>query len=101
MRISFINGFLFYNGTIIVNIRIYNNKKGGKDSNMNDNILTIKDTAKYLKMGTSTIYKLILRGDLPAIKVGSKWRIRKNRLDQWIEEKENCNRRHESLVLKL
>lgn len=68
---------------------------------MNDNILTIKDTAEYLKMGTSTIYKLILRGELPATKVANRWRIRKRRLNQWIEEKENCNTRNESLVLRL
>lgn len=68
---------------------------------MKENILTIKDTAAYLKMGKSTIYKLILRGDLPAAKVANKWRIRKSRLDKWIVEKEYANNRHQILALQL
>ena len=58
---------------------------------MNENILTIKDTAEYLKMSNSTIYKLIMEGNLPAAKVANKWRIRKSKLDQWIDEREYLN----------
>ncbi|MFC1557936.1 helix-turn-helix domain-containing protein [candidate division KSB1 bacterium] len=68
---------------------------------MNENILTIRDTADYLKMSSATIYKLILTGDLPAAKVGNKWRIRRTRLEEWMDEKENCNYGSEALVLEL
>ena len=67
---------------------------------MNENILTIKETAEYLKMSNSTIYKLIMEGNLPAAKVANKWRIRKSKLDQWIDEREYLNNEHETMALQ-
>ena len=37
--------------------------------------LTMKEAAEYLKMGRSTIYKLLREGNLPAHKVGREWRF--------------------------
>jgi excisionase family DNA binding protein len=34
----------------------------------------MKEAAEYLKMGRSTIYKLLREGNLPAHKVGREWR---------------------------
>ena len=68
---------------------------------MCENILTIKETAQYLRMSTSTVYKLILGANLPATKVANKWRIRKSRLDEWIDEKEYCNNKFETSTLAL
>lgn len=67
---------------------------------MNEKILTIKETAYYLKVSPSTIYKLIFDRNLPATKVSNKWRIRKSKLEKWIDELEyNNNKFNESQVL--
>ena len=68
---------------------------------MDEKILTIKETAKYLRMSASTIYKLILEGNLPATKVANKWRIKKSKLDKWIDEKEYSNNKLETTTLQL
>ena len=47
-------------------------------------LMTIKDTANYLRMSTSTVYKLVEKGRIPAAKVGGAWRFRKDVLDDWL-----------------
>lgn len=51
-------------------------------------LLTIKQVADYLQMDTTTIYGWAQQGKLPAIKVGRNWRFRKEKLDQWLEQRE-------------
>ena len=40
-----------------------------------DDILTTKEVAEALKVGTSQIYKLVRSGNLKAFKEGKNWRI--------------------------
>lgn len=54
---------------------------------MNDQILTLKEVAKYLKLADKTAYKLAAEGKLPGFKVGGSWRFKREDIDQWIEEK--------------
>ncbi|MFH1798786.1 MAG: helix-turn-helix domain-containing protein [Candidatus Omnitrophota bacterium] len=44
--------------------------------------------AGYLKMKDVTIYKHAQKGCIPAFKVGSKWRFKKETIDKWIEKQE-------------
>jgi excisionase family DNA binding protein len=56
------------------------------DSNaMNDEILTIKHVAVYLKVNEWTIYRLSASGRIPAFKVGNSWRFKQNpnRIEIW------------------
>ncbi|MFN2475209.1 MAG: response regulator [Chthoniobacterales bacterium] len=46
------------------------------------NLLTVKETAKYLRIPLPTVYYLVQRGQLPAIQIGGRWRIKKNALDK-------------------
>src|SRR5437879_951490 len=46
------------------------------------NILTVKETAKYLRIPLPTAYYLVQRGKLPAIQIGGRWRIKKSSLDK-------------------
>ena len=41
-----------------------------------DTLLTIRQVAKYLHVVQLTVYRMIKRGDLKAIKVGRVWRVR-------------------------
>jgi|LSQX01.2.fsa_nt_gb excisionase family DNA binding protein len=47
-------------------------------------ILTVVETATYLKIPVSSVYKLAQEGRIPAQKVGRHWRFSRMTLDQWI-----------------
>ena len=46
------------------------------------NLLTVKETAEYLRIPIPTVYYLLQRGKLPAIQIGARWRIKKSSLDR-------------------
>ena len=45
-------------------------------------LLTVKETADYLRIPIPTIYYLVQRGKIPAIQIGGRWRIKKSPLDR-------------------
>jgi excisionase family DNA binding protein len=56
-----------------------------------DQILTVKELAKYLKLTEVTIYKYVKEGNIPAHRVGSRWRFDKDKIDEWLRRKEEGN----------
>ena len=48
-------------------------------------ILTAKEVAEYLKINERTIYKLAQTGQIPTIKIAHQWRFRKSMLDSWLD----------------
>jgi excisionase family DNA binding protein len=54
----------------------------------NDDILTIKELAEYLKIAEKTAYRFASEGKVPGFKVGTAWRFRKSEIDSWIAEQE-------------
>lgn len=54
---------------------------------MNDQILTLKEVAAYLKLAEKTAYKLAAEGKLPGFKVGGSWRFKRDDINHWIEKK--------------
>src|SRR5246127_1677392 len=46
------------------------------------NLLTVKETAEYLRIPIPTVYYLVQRGKIPAIQIGGRWRIKKSTLDR-------------------
>ena len=60
------------------------NDKQGK-LNM-DKWLTLEQIAEYLQMSTSSIYKMVQAGKIPAYKVGRQWRFKKKEIDRWVEK---------------
>jgi len=50
-----------------------------------DDIMTVEDVAKYLKMRPQTVYKWAQEGRLPGAKLGKEWRFRRRILDEWID----------------
>jgi excisionase family DNA binding protein len=48
-------------------------------------ILTLSQVADYLKVHKNTIYRLVMRRQLPAFKVGHDWRFDSNSLDRWLQ----------------
>ncbi|MCL5990935.1 MAG: helix-turn-helix domain-containing protein [Bacteroidetes bacterium] len=54
--------------------------------NETDEILTIEEVAKYLKLKPQTIYTWAQTGKIPAAKLGKEWRFSKRILEQWFFE---------------
>lgn len=53
---------------------------------MTDEILTLRDIAKYLKLADKTAYRLAAEGKLPGFKVGGSWRFKSEDIESWIRE---------------
>ncbi len=49
-------------------------------------IMTVNELAKYLRLHEQTVYKMAKEGRLPAYKVGSRWRFKKDTIDSWLRE---------------
>lgn len=52
---------------------------------MNDEIMTVREVAEYLKMNARTIYKLAREGKIPAVKFASQWRFKRSVINDWLE----------------
>ncbi|HEY2799370.1 MAG TPA: response regulator [Chthoniobacterales bacterium] len=52
--------------------------------------MTVKETAKYLRIPLPTVYYLVQRGQLPAIQIGGRWRIKKDALDKDVLKEERA-----------
>lgn len=49
---------------------------------MEDDIITIKEVADYLKLKEKTAYALVARGEIPGFKVGGSWRFRRDEIEK-------------------
>jgi excisionase family DNA binding protein len=47
-------------------------------------LMTIKELEHYLRFTRKTIYKLLNKGSIPAVKIGNKWRFDKELIDNWL-----------------
>ena len=48
--------------------------------------LTVEKAAEYMGIGRSLCYELLRRGEIPAIRLGSRWLIPKARLDEMLNQ---------------
>jgi PTS system nitrogen regulatory IIA component len=48
-----------------------------------EDIMTLEEVAKYLKLKPQTIYTWAQNGKIPAAKLGKEWRFRKSVVDKW------------------
>jgi excisionase family DNA binding protein len=57
--------------------------------NMSDSreVMNIREASQYLGVSPDTLYKYVGEQSIPAFKLGNRWRFKKSRLDQWMEEK--------------
>ena len=53
---------------------------------MEEDILTLEEVAKYLKLKPQTIYTWAQGGKIPAAKLGKEWRFRKSVIDRWFNQ---------------
>jgi excisionase family DNA binding protein len=52
-------------------------------------VMNIRQASQYLGVSPDTLYKYVNEQKIPAFKLGNRWRFKKSKLDQWMEEKSN------------
>jgi len=52
-------------------------------------VMNIRQASQYLGVSPDTLYKYVGEQKIPAFKLGNRWRFKKSKLDQWMEEKSN------------
>ena len=50
-------------------------------------VLDIRQAADYLGISTDTLYAYAAKGEVPAFKLGNRWRFRRLRLNEWMDKK--------------
>jgi excisionase family DNA binding protein len=58
-----------------------------------EEIMTAKEVADYLKLHTLTVHRYAREGKIPAFKIGMDWRFHKEYIEKWIREKLAYNHR--------
>ena len=54
-------------------------------------MMTLEEVAGYLRLHTSTIYRLARAGIIPGVKIGGQWRFAQKRVDEWLAEQERAS----------
>ena len=54
---------------------------------MSDDILTIEEVAKYLRVSERTVYDWAQKGEIPAGKIGTAWRFKKSEIEKWVNDR--------------
>ena len=47
-------------------------------------LMTLPELAQYLRFTRKTVYRLLKKGSIPAIRIGRKWRFDKDSIDEWL-----------------
>jgi PTS system nitrogen regulatory IIA component len=50
-------------------------------------ILTIEEVAKYLRVSERTVYDWAQKGEIPAGKIGTVWRFKREEIERWVNER--------------
>jgi excisionase family DNA binding protein len=49
-------------------------------------IFTIEQAARYLQLDADIVLRKVKAGEIPAAQIDGKWRLRRARLDNWLDE---------------
>lgn len=48
-------------------------------------LMTVAEVASYLRVTERTVYRLLKKDGIPAVKVGRQWRFERDSIDAWLE----------------
>jgi len=54
-----------------------------------EEFMTTKEVAQYLRVDEYTIYRLVSQKKIPAFKIGNQWRFKRSLLEGWLKTKMN------------
>jgi len=52
-------------------------------------VMNVRQASQYLGISPDTLYRYTTEGEIPAFKLGNRWKLRKTILDRWMERKMN------------
>ncbi len=58
-----------------------------------DELLTVAETCRYLKIAPRTLYRYIQTRRMPGFKLGKEWRFVRSDLEQWLRQRPTARRR--------
>lgn len=59
---------------------------------MDEEILTIEEVAKYLRVSERTVYDWAQKGEIPSGKIGTVWRFKKDDIERWVNDRLSMGR---------
>lgn len=63
------------------------------DMTENDKWLTVEELAAYLKMSRTKLYAMTQKGEIPASKIGNRWRFDRDRINDWMNEQMSVSKK--------
>jgi excisionase family DNA binding protein len=50
-------------------------------------VMTVTETCDYLRIGRTTLYRMIQRGDIPHFRIGSNYRFNREAIEEWMKNR--------------
>ena len=50
-------------------------------------VMNIREASEYLGVSPDTLYKYVYEEQIPAFRLGNRWKFKKSKLDEWMDEK--------------
>ena len=73
---------------------VFHSTESEDHSMSQEQLMDIREVAKYLRVKDSTVYTWAQEGKLPAFRLGRLWRFRRDDLESWLENK-RCDQAQE------
>ena len=54
-------------------------------------VMDIRQASDYLGISPDSLYKYASEGFIPAFKLGNRWRFKKSRLDEWMDQQSSAS----------
>lgn len=55
-------------------------------------VMNVREASQYLGISKETLYKYLTQDRIPAFRLGSRWRLKKDVLDRWMEKESQPRR---------
>ena len=59
-------------------------------------VMDIRQASSYLGISPDSLYKYASEGFVPAFKLGNRWRFKKSRLDEWMDQQSGISTQTET-----
>jgi excisionase family DNA binding protein len=54
-------------------------------------VMDIRQASDYLGISPDTLYKYASEGTIPAFKLGNRWRFKRSRMDEWMDDQSTAS----------
>ena len=66
-------------------------RKEGREEPAVREVMDIRQASDYLGISPDSLYKYASDGFIPAFKLGNRWRFKKSRLDEWMDQQSSAS----------